>query len=281
MENLYIRPGVEPQPLPVGAMDDEGKLWPDLANDEEGRAATGWDRLAPPKPSDTETQRVEWDIEAEEWVMVDRPPEEIPEEPADPDALYLRPGTAPQSLPFEAHDETGRLWTDLAHNVAGREATGWADVAPSLPAYDPAKQAAPRWQDEAWVVDDLPPPPAPSPEAVTAERDRRIDAGIVFAGHPYQSRQSDRENIAGAAQLAFMAIVAGAQPGDLRWADADNDFVWIAEDNSLVPMDAPTVIAFAKTAAGYKQALTMTARAIKDADPIPDDYADDAWWPAQ
>jgi hypothetical protein len=125
-----------------------------------------------------------------------------------------------------------------------------------------------------------PPPPPIQPEAVTAERDRRMDAGLSFAGHRYQSRPGDRENIAGAAQLAFMAIVNGAGgSGDLRWADADNDFVWIAEDNSLVPMDAPTVIAFAKAAAGYKQALTMTARAIKDMDPIPASFADDALWP--
>ena len=193
--------------------------------------------------------------------------------------LYRQNGSAPAPLPSVAYSANGDAWTDLANNPDGLAACGFV-LAPDQLDFDPATQAV-RWDGDAWVVDELPPQPAPGPEMVTAERDRRIDAGIVFSGHRFQSRSGDRENIAGAAQLAFMAIVAGAQPGDLRWADSDNDFVWIAEDNSLVPMDAPTVIAFAKTAAGYKQALTMTARAIKDIDPIPDSFAEDALWPAQ
>lgn len=114
---------------------------------------------------------------------------------------------------------------------------------------------------------------------VDVERDRRIDAGIEFQGVTFQSRATDRENIAGAAQLAFMAVVAGAQAGDLRWSSADADFTWIASDNTLVPMDAQTVVAFGKAAAERKQALIFAARQLKDMDLIPTDYTDDKWWP--
>ena len=84
------------------------------------------------------------------------------------------------------------------------------------------------WLDNEWhssddeavqkLIDEYQDPALnPAPQDVDAERDRRIDAGIEFRGVMFQSRATDRENIAGAAQLAFMAMVAGAQPGDLRW----------------------------------------------------------------
>lgn len=113
---------------------------------------------------------------------------------------------------------------------------------------------------------------------VDVERDRRIDAGIEFQGVLFQSRTTDRENIAGAAQLGFMAVAGGAEPDDLRWSNPSKDFAWIASDNSLVPMDAQTVVAFGKAAAERKQALIFAARQIKDLDPIPADFTDDKWW---
>ncbi|BBT40868.1 DUF4376 domain-containing protein [Pseudomonas putida] len=113
---------------------------------------------------------------------------------------------------------------------------------------------------------------------VDAERDRRIDAGVTFQNVLFQSRATDRENIAGAAQLGFVAVVAGAQVGDLRWSDPNNDFTWIAADNSLVPMDAPTVVEFGRTVAQRRQALIFAGRQLKDMNPIPADYTDDKWW---
>lgn len=124
-----------------------------------------------------------------------------------------------------------------------------------------------------------PPQYSPVHADIDRERDRRIDAGVEFQGVMFQSRATDRENIAGAAQLAFMAVVAGAQPGDLRWANPEADFSWIALDNSLVPMDAQTVVAFGKAAAERKQALIFAARQLKDMAEIPADYTDDKWWP--
>jgi hypothetical protein len=102
-------------------------------------------------------------------------------------------------------------------------------------------------------------------DAVMAKRDLVIDGGFTFGGTVFQTGATDRENISGAAQLAFMAMVgSGKQPGDLRWHDGDDDFGWIALDNSVVPMDAPTVIEFAKAVAGFKSFCIRYARYLKD-----------------
>ncbi len=115
--------------------------------------------------------------------------------------------------------------------------------------------------------------------AIDVERDRRIDAGITFDGELYQSKAGDRENISGAAQMAFMAVVAGAQPGDLRWSNPNQDFTWICSANTLVPMDAQTVVEFGRAAAQRKSDLIYAGRALKDMSPIPENYTDDQWWP--
>lgn len=120
----------------------------------------------------------------------------------------------------------------------------------------------------------------PTPSDVDRERDRRIDGGFTFNGTRFQTRPQDRDNIAGASTAALAAIVSGAQPGDLRWADPDSDFVWIAEDNTTVAMDAQTTLAFGQAAMQYKSALIFAARALKDLNPIPTDYQDDSYWPA-
>lgn len=116
-------------------------------------------------------------------------------------------------------------------------------------------------------------------DLVNAERDRRIFSGFTFNGTRFQSRLEDQKRISGAAILAAVASMAGAQPGDLRWHGGYSDFAWIAEDNSLVPMDAQTVIGFGQAAAAHEAAHVFAARALKDSDPIPLDYASDQYWP--
>lgn len=134
--------------------------------------------------------------------------------------------------------------------------------------------------DDGTPVAAFEPLPPPTKTDVDAERDRRIDTTFTFGGVVYQSRPQDRENIAGAAQLATIALTLGGKlPSDYRWHGGGEDFCWIAADNSLVTMDAPTVIAFGQAAAAHKHAHIFAARAIKDADPIPLDYADDGYWP--
>lgn len=113
---------------------------------------------------------------------------------------------------------------------------------------------------------------------VDAERDQRLAADIEFEGTLFQSRLSDHGSIIEATQLAFMALASGAQPGDLRWSDPEQDFTWIATDNSRVPMDAPTVVAFGKAVLVRNQCLIRAGRQLKDMDVIPSDYTDDKWW---
>jgi hypothetical protein len=138
-----------------------------------------------------------------------------------------------------------------------------------------------------YNVVNAPAPADPRPalrDAVMVKRDAVIDGGITFNGTVFQTRATDRENIAGAFSLALATTVAGGgAAGDLRWASADTDFGWIAADNSIVPMDAPTVLAFGRAAAAFKQVCTFHARNLKDqidaaANPATVDI--EAGWPA-
>ncbi|KQW30747.1 hypothetical protein ASE36_00130 [Rhizobium sp. Root274] len=114
---------------------------------------------------------------------------------------------------------------------------------------------------------------------VNGERDQRIAAGFTFNGVHYDFDSRAKANISGAAQLAFMAIVAGAEAGDPIWNGGVDPFKWIAADNTLVTMDAQTVVEFGRAAAQREQAHIFAARALKDFDPIPLDYTDDGYWP--
>lgn len=164
----------------------------------------------------------------------------------------------------------------LDAKLSGREAIV---IDGALVIRDPAPAPGYTWQDGAWAAPPEPEPEPPTSDDVDRERDRRIDGGMVFDGVVYQTRPQDRENVAGAATLALAAIVDGAQPGDLRWHGEDTDFVWIAEDNSTHTFDAQTFFAFAQATAQHKSAHIFAARALKDTDPIPEDFANDAYWP--
>ena len=85
-----------------------------------------------------------------------------------------------------------------------------------------------------------------------------------FEGNSFQFDPESRNNITGAGSLALAAIMGGASPGDLRWADPDEDFSWVATDNTKVPMDAPTMIAFASAGGTFAKRLIFKARDMKD-----------------
>ncbi|MCZ7466650.1 DUF4376 domain-containing protein [Rhizobium rhizogenes] len=122
---------------------------------------------------------------------------------------------------------------------------------------------------------------APTENDVDRERDRRIVDGFTFGGVFYQSRRADRENIAGAAVAALAAIGGGAQVGDYRWHGGDSDFMWIAADNTMYPLDAQSTFAMGQAAMAHKQAHIFAARALKDMMPIPADFAtNSAYWPS-
>lgn len=131
--------------------------------------------------------------------------------------------------------------------------------------------------DENFVKEDFTPPA--SNEDVNRERDRRTHNGFMFNGKLYQFDPDSKARVTGAATLAKFAVVAGAQAGNLRWMNPSADFSWIAADNSLNTMDAPTASAFGDAAAVHEQRHIFAARALKAMDPIPADYTDDKYWP--
>lgn len=126
----------------------------------------------------------------------------------------------------------------------------------------------------------VPPPPQPiTASEVNAERNRRLRAPFTFAGHAFDRDPTSLQRITGAATLAGFAMAAGAQAGNLFWHGGESPFAWIAADNSIVTMDAPTCFAFGQEAAAVETRLIFAARAVKAMDPIPADYADDIHWP--
>lgn len=140
----------------------------------------------------------------------------------------------------------------------------WPDGADASPAIAGASR-------EGWVlVEHVPVPSLEEQKAVkisAVEQDKvaRIVAGFSF-GNPavlYQSRDEDQENIAGASTAALGAIIAGAQPGNLRWHGGVEDFQWIAADNSTHSMDAQTMFAFGQAALAHKQAHIFAGFAHK------------------
>lgn len=114
---------------------------------------------------------------------------------------------------------------------------------------------------------------------INNERDRRIAAGFMFNGKLFQNRPDDQKRINGAGSLAIAAILAGSQPGNLRWHGGDTDFVWIAADDTLVQMDAQTVLAFGQASARWESLHIFAAKALKSAEVIPSDYVANHHWP--
>lgn len=145
-------------------------------------------------------------------------------------------------------------------------ATGeWIEIAEDAPSFEPLLTPAEKL--------------AAARAAINAERDRRLQADFEFAGRMYQRDSVSLQRITGAATLAGFAMTQGAVAGDLRWANPDRDFLWIASDNTLVPMDAPTAFAFGAAAATVETSLVFAAAALRAMDPIPEDITDDQWWP--
>lgn len=137
------------------------------------------------------------------------------------------------------------------------------------------------WSEEEGFVEPVrPPPPAPISQDVNAERDRRIATGFSFGGAAFQLDEVSISRVAAMGADARFAVLGGAQAGNLRWADPDNDFGWIATDNTIVSMDAPAMTGFADAAKLWVARNTFAARALKDLDPIPADFAiNPAYWP--
>jgi hypothetical protein len=199
---------------------------------------------------------------------------------ADPDPLdkgnLLIPANATDTAAPAEQAGKARVWNGSAwvHVLDHRGETWWdadGEAVQIQELGDPADQG---------LTSVEPPAPPPTKADVDAEATRRVAAGFVFNGTHYQSDALAQKRITGAAALAHQAItVNGKAPTDTKWHGGSTDFAWIATDNSLVGMDAQTVLAFGAAAANWESVHVFAAKALKDTDPIPADYVDDKYWP--
>lgn len=117
----------------------------------------------------------------------------------------------------------------------------------------------------------------PTDDDVNAERARRILAGLTITvpGHPAPIRLTGDEqterNLQSLAMAAQMRVAEGDTTTPTTWRDADN------ADHALTP---PQLLALWSAAAAYVSAVYAASWALKDATPIPADYADNTHWPA-
>lgn len=116
--------------------------------------------------------------------------------------------------------------------------------------------------------------PADVCAAIDRERDRRMHTRFQFNGVWYQCREQDVVNITGAGATALASLVAGTP-----WPAG---FVWIAEDNSRVPMTAAEVIGLGNAYTAFRSALIFKAsdlKALVRAGESVDHVTDAAWEP--
>lgn len=152
---------------------------------------------------------------------------------------------------------------------------GW-DLSPNetftVAEYQPNMVLAP--DGVSLVVDD-----SPRKEAVNKERDDRLQK-FTHNGIEYDFNDSSRLSIQEHGMLALAALAETPQQGDLRWLDTDEDFTWIAADNTAVTMDAYQCFAFSKAAAKWHSEHIKAARTLKDMSPTPQDIDNNDYWPS-
>lgn len=109
---------------------------------------------------------------------------------------------------------------------------------------------------------------------VNAIRDQRISGGFAFLTYRIQSRATDRENILALAAQAAAAIAAGAEVGDYTWGGLyPAGFGFIVEDNSVIPIDAQTMVAMRDRGFDFKAGQTFYAVSLKAAVDAAADHA--------
>lgn len=205
-------------------------------------------------------------------------------------ALYSHNGKYPTVIPFRIVLPGGFTRTDPA-TFTDEELldAGYTEVE-SRPT--PSSTQVVEWDTNeiSWVLRDKTPEELAAEAAdlrlslraqIDDERDRRILNGFLFNGDIFDSRPEDQKRISGAGTLAFVSIVQGiGTPGNYFWHGEVTPFVWITKTNSLMPLDAPSVIELGKAAAKWESQHVFAARALKDMSTIPADFANDAYWPA-
>ena len=116
-------------------------------------------------------------------------------------------------------------------------------------------------------------------EQINQERDRRIALGFKWNENTFQSDKESYDNIMGAGASATAAVLMGTDPDNVYWADPDTPFTWLSMENKFVQMTPKDLIEFGQTAMNHKSKHIFAARTLKNMDVIPEDFADDKWWP--
>jgi hypothetical protein len=163
------------------------------------------------------------------------------------------------------------MWNEQRTGIMVQDADGVVRFVDIGPEFDALKDVAAERPED--------PPPSIDPAMVNSERDRRLALDFEFQGKLYQRDRVSVQRISGAAQMASLAIAQGAQSGDLYWHGGVHPFGWIASDDSVTHMDAQTVVQFGIAAAGVETAIIFAARALRQMEPIPQDFTDDKYWP--
>jgi len=112
-------------------------------------------------------------------------------------------------------------------------------------------------------------------EAVNTERTRRLELGttINVTGYgliPVQGRDQDQITILALENSARDLQAAGITDPVIPFRDRDNG------DHILTPSQVLELMRKAKT---FAQTVYQASWVLKDADPVPEDYTDDKYWP--
>ena len=163
------------------------------------------------------------------------------------------------------------MWNKGGTGILVTSDDGYPEFIEDGPKFKKLAKTAKPWVDP--VIAD----PPPSPDAVNAERDRRIAGGFPFRDAVIQSSPDALASIGEAAVVAMSAIVAGAKNGDARWLDPKEDFVWVTESNEQIALDAEAVVEMAAAAYKHKKKAILAARKMKDG-VIPADFVKEKYW---
>lgn len=69
---------------------------------------------------------------------------------------------------------------------------------------------------------------------------------VQFDGYQMALSAAERTRVTQAMTVALASIITGAEPGDTRWADPDEDFTVTAVDGTSLVLDAHSTLRFGK-----------------------------------
>lgn len=107
--------------------------------------------------------------------------------------------------------------------------------------------------------------------AVNAERQRRIAAGKVIDGVHVTGSNEDARNLTSLALAAQLRLASGDTETTTTFRDGGN------VDHQLMPAQ---VLSLWQQSAEFVSELYAASWALKAMEPIPEDFPNDAYWPA-